>query len=138
MVELTLAYWNKLASQIVFISALLGGFSLAVIASLLNAKEINRVSLNLIRASTIAAASFLVTIFSMSKILMMTTEGFPIAVQEGDFALPRFIGFCTFITGIIALIVIISLAGWTKSRQTGVFTTVVGIIAFILMGSMLM
>ena len=35
MTEITFEYWNKLSEQIVMISSLLGGFSIAVIANFL-------------------------------------------------------------------------------------------------------
>jgi hypothetical protein len=33
MIEIALEYWNKLADQIIVISSLLGGFSIAVVAN---------------------------------------------------------------------------------------------------------
>jgi hypothetical protein len=61
----------------------------------------------------------------------MTTNGFPFKVENADLALPKIIGFIAFILGIIALSVLIALSGWTKSRKTGIFTTIIGVLTFI-------
>ncbi len=137
MIELSLSYWNKLADQTIFISALLGGFSLAVIVSLLNSQTESRVSTAMIRSATIAAASFLIAIFAMTKIMMMTTPGFPSEVTADSLTMPRILGMLTFVSGITSLIVVVSLAGWTKSKRIGRFTTTVGIITFVLIVMML-
>lgn len=132
MIELQFEYWNKLASQIIFISALLGGFSLTVLVLLLENEKSSRLMTSIFKVSTIATGAFLVTIFSMTKILMMTTEGYPLEVTNRDLNLPRLIGILTFFTGIISVITIVSLAGWTKSSALGKFTTLVGLLCLVL------
>ena len=137
MIELPLEYWNKLASQFIFISALLGGFSLAVTSSLLNAESSDRVKTNMFRAAVVSAASFLITIFAMTRILMMTTPGFPLKVTTSDLSLPRLVGILMFLTGIFSIITLVSLAGWAKSKKMGRFTTIVGILTLMLILMML-
>ena len=68
----------------------------------------------------------------MTKVLMMTTDGFPIKVTEVDFKISSLIGGMTLLLGIMSLTTLIALAGWTKSKQMGRFTTVVGIFTLIL------
>ena len=131
MAELPMEYWNQLARQFVFICALLGGFSLSVLASFLGKELTNKYLINIFRAAAVAAGSFLIAIFSMTQVLMMTTEGFPFAVTAGDMLLPRTIGVFTFIMGIISMLIIVSLAGWTKSKSLGRFTTIIGIVSLI-------
>ncbi len=69
----------------------------------------------------------------MTKIKMMTTEGYPLKIAEGDLILPRVIGVVSFLFGVISLIAMISLGGWTKSKSMGRFTTFVGIITLLLL-----
>jgi len=133
MIEIPLEFWNKLANQFVTISSLLGGFSIAVVASLLVSESNSRITNNILKAATVASACFLVTAFAMTKILMMTTPGFPIKVTESDFLLPRILGMITFVLGITSLSVVIALSGWTKSRSIGIFTTIVGVLSFLMM-----
>ncbi len=82
--------------------------------------------------STSAASFLFVTIFAMTKLLLMTTEGYPFKVVNGDLALPRLVGTISFFIGILSLIVVISLAGWTKSKRMGKLTTGLGILTLIL------
>jgi len=73
----------------------------------------------------------------MTKVLMMTTDGFPLKMTEGDLKVPSLIGGMTLLFGIMSLITIISLSGWTKSKKMGRFTTVIGILTLILILFML-
>jgi len=130
-------YWNKLADQVIVISSLLGGFSIAVIANFMVSETNTRLSRNIMKASVLAASFFLISVFSMTKILMMTTKGFPIKMTEGDLMFPSIIGGTSFLLGTISLITMISFAGWTKSKKMGRFTVVVGAITLMLVLYML-
>lgn len=137
MTELTFEYWNKLADQTITISSLLGGFSIAVIANFLVSETKTRLKNNIMAASTLAASFFLITVFSMTKLLMMTTDGYPNKVVDNDLLLPRIIGVIAFLFGVISLLTMVSMAGWTKSRKMGIFTTTVGILTFLIITMML-
>ena len=136
MIEITFEYWNKLADQTIMISSLLGGFTIAVIANLLVSEVNTRIFKNIMIVSTLAASFFLVSVFAMTTLLMKTTTGYPLEVIESDLILPRIVGSISFILGIISLIAMISLAGWTKSKKMGRFTTAVGILTLILILTM--
>lgn len=82
MAETTFEYWNKLAEQLITISSLLGGFTIAVIANLLVAEVNTRLSRNIMIASTLAAGFFLITVFAMTKVLMLTTDGYHVKWQQ--------------------------------------------------------
>ena len=132
IVELSFDYWNKLADQMIVISSLLGGFSIAVIANFLVSDTNTRLLRNTMKAAVSAASFFLVSLFASTNILMMTTKGFPYEVTEGDLTIPSIIGGMTFIFGIISLVTMIALAGWTKSKNMGRFTTTIGVLTLIL------
>lgn len=132
MTEITFEYWNKLANQIILISSLLGGFSIAVIANLLVSDVNTRLLRNIMIVSTLAASFFLITVFAMTKILMITTNGYPMKVTGNDLMLPRIVGVISFLIGIVSIIAMISLAGWTKSKKMGRVTTAIGILSLIL------
>jgi hypothetical protein len=132
MTEITFEYWNKLAEQTITISSFLGGFSIAVIANLIVSDLNTRLSKTILGASTLAASFFLITVFAMTDLLMKTTNGHPFKVVENDLLIPRIVGVISFYLGIISLITMISLAGWTKSKKMGRFTTIVGILTLIL------
>ncbi len=134
---ITLEYWNALANQLIVICSLLSGFSIAVTANLLVYNSKNKVAIVILKAATIAAGCFLVTVFAMTQISMMTTAGYPGTIDNSDIFLPKTIGVFTFLTGILSLSTVIALSGWTKSKSTGIFTTIVGILTLLLILSTL-
>ena len=131
MTEITFEYWNKLAEQIITISSLLGGFSIAVIANFLVSNLNTKLSKSIMAVSTLAASFFLTTVFAMTNLLLKTTVGYPYKVVDNDLMLPRVVGVIAFL-GIISLLAMISMSGWTKSKRMGRFTTILGIITLIL------
>tara|TARA_B000000557_G_C20625246_1_gene379874 strand:+ start:170 stop:586 length:417 start_codon:yes stop_codon:yes gene_type:complete len=132
MTENTFEYWNILAEQIVTISSLLGGFSIAVIANFLVSNLNTKLSKSIMAASTLAASFFLTTVFAMTNLLLKTTGVYPFEVVDNDLMLPRVVGVIAFFLGIISLLAMISMSGWTKSKRMGRFTTILGIITLIL------
>lgn len=128
MSELPLEYLNQLSRQMLFISALLGGFSLTVVVMLMQNKDMGRLMMNLFRLAIVSTGSFLLAIFSFTRIIILTTEGCPLPLPSRDFNMPRTVGSLCFLLGILAVILILVLAGWTKSKKMGWFTTVIGIV----------
>jgi len=53
----------------------------------------------------------------MTKIVMMTTDSYPIKFENNDLNFPKIIGFMFFFFEIIALSILISLSGWAKSKR---------------------
>jgi lysylphosphatidylglycerol synthetase-like protein (DUF2156 family) len=137
MEEMSFEYWNKLADQIIKISSLLAGFSIAVIANFLVSEANTRLTRNIMKAAVLAASFFLASVFSSTKVLMMTTDGFPLEIRGGDLRFAALIGGIALLFGIMSLITMISLSGWTKSKKMGIFTTVVGFVTFIVILIML-
>lgn len=131
MIEITFEYLNKLASQVIMTSSLLGGFSIAIIANFLVSETKTRFTNKIMATSIFAASFFLVSLFAMTKVLMMTTEGYPMKVLINDLAPYRTIGVISFFFGIISLLTMISLSGWTKSKRMGILTTIVGVVTFL-------
>ena len=129
MVDLPMEYWNQLANQILLISALMGGFSLAVLASLLDSSNSSRLMSRIFKAAALSAASFLIAIFAMTDIIMRTTKGFPFGTNSTDLDFPRVAGILGFLVGLFSLIFLIALSGRVKSRKLGKFTSVLGIIS---------
>ncbi len=130
--NMSFEYWNKLADQLIMISSLLSGFSIAVIANILVSETKTRLIKHIMKSAVLAASFFMVSLFSMTKVLMMTTDGFPLNMTEGDLMTASLIGGTTFFLGIISLITMIALSGWSKSKKMGIFTTVVGALTLIL------
>lgn len=130
--EVPFEYWNKLANQIITISSLLGGFSIAIIANILVSSSDSPMVKRIMIVSTLAASFFMVTIFGMTKLVLMTTDGYPFPVVSADLTLPRLVGTISFFFGIFSLIAMISMAGWTKSKKIGILTTGLGVLTLLL------
>lgn len=131
--QITLDYWNELAKQTILISSLLSGFSITIVANILVSDKNDNLTNRILKAATLAAGCFLVSVFAMVQISMMTTPGgYLKEVAAKDFIVPRIIGILTFMIGLFSLTVMISLSGWTKSKEIGRFTTSIGILTLIL------
>ncbi len=137
MIEISLEYLHKIAEQIIVISSLLAGFSIAVVANFVISETKGRLLNRIMLFATTAASLFLIALFSMTNIIMRTTEGYPFNVTADDLLAPKLVGMISFLIGIISLITMISLSGWTKSKKMGIFTTVLGILSLLLIFSML-
>ncbi|WP_106790837.1 hypothetical protein [Aquimarina sp. Aq78] len=131
--QITLEYWNTLANQTILISSLLSGFSITVVANLLVSDKKDKLTNKILKSATLSAGCFLVTVFAMMQISMMTTPGgYLKGVVTKDFLIPRIIGLLTFMIGLFSITIMISLSGWTKSKKVGIFTTAVGILTLLL------
>lgn len=131
--EVTIEYWNELAKQMILISSLLSGFSIAVVANILVSDKKDDLINKIMKSATVSASCFLITLFSMVQISMLTTPGGYLEnITPNDFALPRFLGAVSFLIGLISLSTTIALSGWTKSKKVGKFTTIIGILTLIL------
>ena len=130
---MSLEYWNSLANQVILISALLSGFSIAIVANVIVSDNKNKYANRILKTATIAAGSFLVSVFAMTKIALLTTPGAYLKhITENDFMMPRIIGIITFMIGLFALSALIGYSGWIKSKKIGIFTTIVGVVTLIL------
>lgn len=131
--QITLDYWNELAKQTILISSLLSKFSITIVANILVSDKNDNLTNRILKAATLAAGCFLVSVFAMVQISMMTTSGgYLKEVAAKDFIVPRIIGILTFMIGLFSLTMMISLSGWTKSKEIGRFTTSIGILTLIL------
>jgi len=130
--ESTLSYYHEVASQFNVISSLLAGFSVAIVSNLMTSKSEKKIYNVILVIATFASCCFLIAAFAMTKIMMITTEGYSIEVTPRNFKLPNMIGFRSLFIGSVALCVVVSLSGWTKSKIIGILTTIIGIITLIL------
>lgn len=131
--EITLEYWNELGKQTLLITSLLSGFSITVVANLLVSGKNDKLTNQILKSATLSSGCFLVSVFAMVSIVMTTTPGGYLKdVGLDDFQVARIVGMLTFMTGLFSLSIMIALSGWTKSKKTGRFTTLIGIFTLIL------
>ena len=132
MIEMSTNYLNRLAEQILLISALLGGFSIAVVTNLMVSEINTRLHRNILLISTLAASMFIMAIFAMTNLLLITTEGYPFDIGVEQLKLSRICGSIFFFLGIFFILTVLALAGWTKNKKLGLITTVIGFVTLIM------
>jgi hypothetical protein len=81
---------------------------------------------SILKLATVSAGSFLVSVFAMTQVSMITTPGgYFKNVVASDFLIPK-------VVGLLALSAILSLSGWVKSKKVGLFTTAIGVMTLLL------
>ncbi|WP_422857963.1 hypothetical protein ACOKFD_10935 [Flagellimonas sp. S174] len=125
-------YLNSVVNQLIVVASLLAGFSIAIIANLLTDKTESKISNWIFKATTLTASCFLISVFGMTRIVRMTTKGYPGNVSSISLDISNHISAVSFLLGIVFLCIVIGLFGWTKSKKMGRFTTIVGICTFLL------
>lgn len=132
MGNISLEYWNELSSQFLLINSLLAGFSITLVATLLVHEYKNRFIKMIFYASVLAVFSFIISVFGNIGIKMMTTKGYPLELSQSRFTQVRVFTAISFVVGIFSVLFSISVSGWVKSKRAGWFTTILGIIATII------
>ncbi len=131
-IEIPADYLVELAKQFIFISAFLGGFVASVLGTLIISKRNNKVLKALIIGCSLSAASFVVTVFAMTQVVVISLPGYPLEINPGQTDLTRLIGGIAFMLGILALTFVIGMSGWMHSKAVGITTTAIGILALVL------
>lgn len=137
MEELSPNYWNTLASQLIVISTLLGGFSFANLFVVHGIDCQPKLKRNLFKGLTLSSVGFIVSIFAMTNIIMRTTDGYPFPISNKTLLLPRIVGVISLLVGLISIIYVITISGKLKEYNTRTFSLIVGLIALILIILML-
>ncbi|MBS1572474.1 MAG: hypothetical protein JST62_08795 [Bacteroidetes bacterium] len=132
MTELSSEFWNTLASQLILISTLLGGFSFANLFIVDGVDAEPKLKAKLFKALTLACAGFIVSIFALTNIILLTSKGNPFSASNSNLNFPRIIGSLSFFMGLISILYVISISGRIKSYNSRKFSLIVGIIALIL------
>ncbi len=131
MMEMSIEYLNKLASQFIWISAFFGGFAATILGTLIISKSDRKIVKFLILGASLSSISFIVSVFAMTKLVLISTPGYPLKIEEVSLIFPRILGVVTFLIGIMSLIFVISLSGWMHSKRLGIATTAIGVLGFI-------
>ena len=132
MTELPIEYFKILAEQLVFISVFLGGISATILGTLIVVKNDKKVFRFMILFLSLAAVAFILAVFGMNKVQLILASDSPYPNSTELLYYPRLIGGLSFYFGIYSLLTVISLSGWLNSKKIGIITSVIGIIAGIL------
>ncbi len=132
MEPLSLEYLRVLSSQLIFISVFLGGVSAGILGNLITSNKSGKLINVMIFGYAIASTAFIVSVFSMTKTLVMVTPGSPFPKPEVFQSATNPLGVLGFFLGIIALLFMIALSGWLKSKKLGIATSIIALIGFLI------
>ena len=128
--ELPFTYLNELAKQLMFISSFLGGFSIVILATLIVSQPHSKLKKWLILTSAVSTVAFITSLFLMTKVLLITTEGSIIEYTKASLGKTRTIGGLAFFLGLTTIFISVGISGWLVSKRLGVITTILAIIGF--------
>ena len=126
-------FYSEAYRQIAFVSAVLGGFSVAFLGVILVAKDQRRLTGWTIALSIAASVMFILVTF-LNSFLAFTLPGFnaklltdlpPQVLSVAEFGVLAFYG------GVFALLASLALGGWMRSKAVGWFATVLTSVAAI-------
>ncbi len=132
MMEIPLSFLKEIANQFIFISVFLGGISASILGTLIVSKNDSRIVKFLMLGTSLSALSFIVAVFAFTKVMILSTPGYPLEVDMNTTIQDRAIGGIAYGVGIFSLIFVIGLSGWMSSKGLGIMTSIMGIISFIL------
>jgi len=131
MIELSNEYINALASQIAFMSTFLGGFSATILGALVLSERNDKLIKRLVISFSLSTCLFIIVVFAMTNLIMLTTPGYPLPTANSDTFLSKTIGILSFMLAIITLLISIAIMGWLKSKKIGIVTTCFGVISLL-------
>ena len=123
-------YLTDLASQIGSVSAFLGGFAATMLALFLTVGKDNRGALIAAQASAIAALCFIITVVASTAIMATNHPKSPMPGGTGNSEIRVIFG-VSFLIGVLSLLAGIGASGWSHSKQVGVTTTILSMVAVV-------
>lgn len=139
MQDLPLSYLVELAKQFSFVSAFLGGFAAAFLATLISQKSTGKPVKLAIHSSALAACSFIVAVSAFTMLSMVARPDTPDYVMDQSSVLrARIIGFLAFIIGNYAILFAMGTSGWLYNKRAGIYTTIFASISAILVSWMIL
>ncbi len=132
-------YVAELHRQAAFVSAVLGGFAAAFVGALLTTDSEKQVGTWAVGFAAASSVLFIVATFGSSVVVLDVLR---LGITDFDFAnwpastvSAKSKADLTYFLGIYTLIVAIGMSGWTRSRATGIVTTAVSAVGFLLLTS---
>ena len=133
MYELAPGYLVELSRQMGFLAAFLGGFAGILLQLMLQTKEPPKLVATAIGFTVAAAVAFIVTLTASTMIGAVLHPDAPSYVADSPgLGRARAVLTLSFMLGLYALLVSLGLSGWMRSRPSGLTTSIVAGIGFLL------
>ena len=137
MDEIPVEYVAELYRQIAFLSAVLGGFAITFLGTLLTLNNVDKTVDRTIWVSAIAATLLVVSTFAsvvtLLDVIRVGITSFDINEWPAETVRSKNIASLTSFTGMYALLVTIGLSGRIRNRKTGIFTAVIAFLGIMLL-----
>ncbi len=137
MPDLSPAYLSDIATQVGSLSAFLGGFAATFLGTLLALGLKGRMASVAIGFSVVSAVSFIAAVVASTALVALLHPEAPAAVGGVSSAGPRALMTLAFLVGLYALLVSLAFSGWTRSRGTGLTTSIAAGLGIVLVTTML-
>lgn len=124
MDELSPAYLSAIATQVGGLSAFLGGFAATFLGTLLALGVRGRTASLSIGFAVSSSVSFIVAVVASTALVAVLHPQAPQAVHRVASGGARALLTLSFVVGLYALLASLALSGWSRSRRTGLTTTV--------------
>lgn len=138
MQHLSPGYLSAIAAQLGGLSAFLGGFAAAFLVTLLSKGDRSRTTSLSIGFSVSSSVAFIITVMASTGIVAALHPEAPPAIAS---SLSPLIAQTTltlaFVVGLYALLLSLAFSGWSRSRGTGVVTSIAACVGMIMVSLML-
>ncbi len=132
METLSPAYLSALAVQIGSLSAFLGGFAATFLGTLLAIRTEGKLASWCIGFAVSSSVAFIVTVVASTALVALLHPDAPSAAGAAATGQARVLLVLSFLLGLYTLLVSLALSGWTRSRGTGLTTSIVAAVGIIL------
>ncbi len=137
MPELAAGYLSDIATQVGALSAFLGGFAATFLGTLLALGLKGRMASVAIGFASVSAVAFIAAVVASTALVALLHPEAPTAVGDVSSAGPRALMSLAFLVGLYTLLVSLGLSGWTRSRGTGLTTSIAAGLGIVLVTTML-
>ena len=127
--ELTSSYILAVAEQLSFVSAFLGGVSATILVTIVVFTSPKKSVNWIVGSSALAASSLLIAVIASWRLSILLHPDLPASVEQSIINVLWSGMIIGYIMGFIGLLTSIGLSGWLRSKQTGIITSSISIMA---------
>lgn len=127
--ELTSSYILAVAEQLSFVSAFLGGVSATILVTIVVFTSPKKSVNWIVGSSALAASSLLIAVIASWRLSILLHPDLPTSVEQSIIMVLWSGMIIGYIMGFIGLLTSIGLSGWLRSKQTGIITSSISVVA---------
>ncbi len=129
MKEITASYVLAAAEQMSFIGAFLGGVSVTILVTIVVFSSSKKFVNWIVGVSALAACGFLISVIASMRLIMALHPDLPFVPSPAKINLLWEGMITAYGVGVLSLIASIGISGWLRSRNSGIITALISLIA---------